>query len=223
MRLRLMAYNVHGFRAGWRRVAEALEAGSPDVVLLNEAGFAGLRLWRLARRLGMERASGFRLFGRGIPNAVMARAPWRIVARGRLAFPRHRRRVRRGAVVATLGRAGRRLTAVAVHLGLGEGERADHARILTDELAALDHPVVIGGDLNEGPSGPAARWIGERYWDVFAAAGEGEGPTFPARDPRARIDYLFASDGLKVERAWVAASGDASDHLLVAADVRLGE
>ena len=47
--VRVAAYNVHGFRAGPRTVAEALGEESPDVALLNEVGILGLRLQRCAR------------------------------------------------------------------------------------------------------------------------------------------------------------------------------
>jgi endonuclease/exonuclease/phosphatase family metal-dependent hydrolase len=123
--------------------------------------------------------------------------------------------------MATIGRAGRRLTAVSVHLGLSTPERRRHAEVLTDLLGARHQPVIVGGDLNEGPDGPAASWIGERYWDSSASLGESEGLTFPSSDPRARIDYVFVSSSLEVDRVWVAGEPGASDHLAVLADVRL--
>jgi endonuclease/exonuclease/phosphatase family metal-dependent hydrolase len=213
-----MAWNVHGFRAGWRRVAEVAEAEAPDVLLLNEAGYVGWRVRRLARRLGMELVAGARLRGHRVPNAVLARSPWRIVSTRRTRLPRTTRTIPRGMVVAEVGRAGRRLTVVAVHLGLVDAERGEHVRVLTDSLAASPHPVVIGGDLNEGPEGPAARWLAERYWDAFATAGEGDGFTFPASDPRARIDFVFVSEGVVVRSAGLSpASSRASDHLAVVA------
>ena len=42
---------------------------------------------------------------------------------------------------------------------LSDPERRRHARELTDGLAAAGAPVVLGVDLNEGPDGPAARWV----------------------------------------------------------------
>lgn len=223
LRLRLMAWNIHGFRPGVGRIADVVRAVEPDVLIVNEAGYVGFRLWRLARRLGMARASGQRGFGR-VPNAVLLRPPWRVVETRMVRLPRHRRTVRRGMVMAEAGRGGRRLMIVAVHLGLSPDERREHARIITDLLAGLRHPVVVGGDLNEGPEGPAASWIGARYWDVSSAAGEGQGLTFPSVEPRARIDYLFVSSGVRVEQAWVADEArDASDHLPVVADALLPE
>lgn len=223
MRIRVLAWNVHGFRAGPAPMAEAVAGEHPDVVFLNEVGYLGLRLRRFARDLEMDRATGLGVW-RPVPDAVLVRPPWRIVAHRLLRLPREGRTIRRGGVIATVGRAGMRLTAVAVHLGLSAPERRRHAEVLTDALAAEPHPIVLGGDLNEGPEDRAAGWLADRYWDAFAVAGEGEGLTFPAPAPRARIDYLFASQGATVERAWVAPEpAGLSDHLPVFADLRLGE
>jgi endonuclease/exonuclease/phosphatase family metal-dependent hydrolase len=105
-----------------------------------------------------------------------------------------------------------------VHLGLSGEERTEHARELTDLLAGRE-PVVLGGDLNEGPEEPAARWMAARFWDAARDAGR----TFPAWEPRARIDYLFVSEGVRVERAWVGGDRFArlSDHLPVLADLEV--
>jgi endonuclease/exonuclease/phosphatase family metal-dependent hydrolase len=221
-RLRAAAYNVHGFRAGTRRVAAALQEEGPDLLFLNETGYLGWALARFARRMGMSVASG--LHGlRRIPNAVLVRPPWRIVDVDVLRFPRPHRTVRRGAVVATLGRPGARLSAASVYLGLSAEERRRDARILTDALAGRE-PVLLGGDLNEERDGDAAAWIAERYWDAFERAGDGDGFTFPASAPRARIDFLFASDGIRIERVWVGgAARTASDHLPIVADLEIEE
>lgn len=217
--VRLMAWNVHGFRGGARRLAEAVAEERPDIVFLNEVDYLSLRLRRFARRLEMRWASGLSLW-RPVPNAVLTRPPWRVVSDRLLRFPREGRTVRRGAMVARVGRAGMRLTAAAVHLGLSEPERHRHVEALTDTLAGEPAPVLVGGDLNEVPAGPAAAWLAERYWDAFATVGQSPGFTFPAADPRARIDYLFVSEGVTVERAWVGDQGG-SDHLPLFADLVL--
>lgn len=223
MRLRVVVYNVHGFRAGVRRVAETISDEWPDVVLLNEVRFRW-RLRRFANLLGMERALGLRLF-RPVTNAVLVRPPWRIVGNRLRRFTWNRRK-QRGVVIARAGHAGFRMTLASVHLGVSDHERVRHAKELTDALAGITTPVLLGGDLNETPEGPAAAWVAERYWDAFGHGGEGPGETFPAADPRARIDYLFVSAGVRVERAWVGAGPkvlEASDHLPVYAEVDIEE
>jgi endonuclease/exonuclease/phosphatase family metal-dependent hydrolase len=201
MRLRVMVWNVHGFRAGVAAIGDAVAAVDPDVLILNETRYLGFRLRRFSRRVGRTVAAGTGMW-RPIPNAILVRSPWRIVRHEKVILPRSRRTIRRGVVMATIGRAGNRLQVTAVHLGLSGAERLEHARLLTDALAGA-RPVVLGGDLNEGPEGPAASWIGERYFDVCV---DGCGSTFPTVAPRARIDYLFVSDGVRVERAEVGGS-----------------
>lgn len=220
--LRVAAYNVHGFRGGTAAIAEALGEQPPDVLLLNEVGILGFRLRRFRRRMGMDRASGLGRI-RPVRNAVLVRRPWRVVGKHVERFPRQGG-VQRGVVFALARRAGLRVTLASVHLGLSGREREDHARHLTDLLAGVPHPLVLGGDLNEGPDGAAASWIGERYWDAFGRTAEGKGHTFPAGRPRARIDYVFVSDGITVERAWVGSGGTAaSDHLPVFANLSVGD
>jgi endonuclease/exonuclease/phosphatase family metal-dependent hydrolase len=219
--LRVVAYNVHGFRGGIRALAEVLGQEPPDVLLLNEVGFFGFRLWRFRRRMGMDRASGLGRV-RPVRNAVLVRRPWHLAGKHVERFTRHGG-VQRGVVFALARRAGQRVTLASVHLGLSAREREAHAHQLTDLLAGVPHPLVLGGDLNEGPEGVAASWIGERYWDAFGRSAEGEGHTFPAGAPRARIDYVFVSDGVTVERVWVGkAAASASDHLPLFAQLAVG-
>jgi endonuclease/exonuclease/phosphatase family metal-dependent hydrolase len=218
MRLRVVVWNVHGFRAGTRPIEDAIRTFDADLLILNETRYLGFRLRRLAGRLGMARADGTGFF-RPIPNAVLVRPPWRIVEAEKVVFPRTRRTIRRGTVLATVGRAGRRLLVAAVHLGLSGPERAEHARVLTD-LVVGRGAVILGGDLNEGPDGPAASWIAERYWDACAP---GCGATFPSAAPRARIDYLFVSEGVAAKGVTIGTPEWAplSDHLPVLAEVEV--
>lgn len=222
MELRVVVWNVQGLRAGAAAAAEGLERHRPDVVLLNEVGWNGWRLRRLARALEANTASGLRFLGRGVTNAVLVRAPWRLLGSRTIRLSR-RGGPRRGLVAALLGRSGHRLTAASVHLGLSDPERLAHARDLTDRiLPELRAPVLLGGDLNEPPEGRAASWLTDRMWDAFARAGEGPGETFPSADPRARIDYLLLPEEVGVVRAFVDTdAGEASDHLSLVADLEL--
>jgi endonuclease/exonuclease/phosphatase family metal-dependent hydrolase len=217
MRVRVMVWNVHGFRAGTRTMADAVRAEEPDILLLNETGYLGFRLGRFARRAGMEGASGATLRWR-IPNAVLARQPWRPV-RGEVAvLPRRRRALRRGIVMGLVRHGGVRLWTAAVHLGLSAQQRAEHALVILDLLDGR-HPVILGGDLNEDPFGRAAARLADELQD----AGAGGEPTFPASEPRARIDYIFVAPGIRVERVWHGNERlwPLSDHLPVLAELDL--
>jgi endonuclease/exonuclease/phosphatase family metal-dependent hydrolase len=93
--------------------------------------------------------------------------------------------------------------------------------------------LLIAGDLNEGPTGDALLAAkGAGYQDTWALLHpDDEGPTYPASDPRSRIDYLLLSPpdespgesvrALQVQRFLQDASGGRypSDHLGVWAEL----
>ncbi len=220
----MLVWNVHGFRSGLGAVADVIATEEPEVVLLQESR-SRRRARRLAKRLGMRWVSSHRMFNR-VRNAVLYSPDWRLVSVKIQDFPRLGRTIRRGFIAAELRRLGAPLTAVSSHLGLAPRERVHHARLLTDYLAGVKAPLVVGVDVNEGPDGTAARWVSERLFDAFATAGDGDGLTFPAKAPTARIDYLFARDVTRIMGSWVSSAPKvrtASDHLPVVADLELPE
>jgi endonuclease/exonuclease/phosphatase family metal-dependent hydrolase len=224
VRLRVLVYNVRGFRQGADRVAGAVAEHHPDLALVQECG-SRRRLRRFARGMAMEAVSP-RLFpfARQIRNAALVRPPWRVVTHRLHRFDDSARFYPRGALIAVIGRAGYRISALSVHLGLTPGERIRHARELTDLAVAIDEPVLIGGDLNEDAGGKAASWLADRFWDAWIRDGAGGGETFPSADPTARIDYLFASEQFAITRAVVPDTPEAraaSDHLPLIADLDL--
>lgn len=227
MRLRVVVHNVHGFRAGPERVAEVLGHYEPDVVLLNETG-SRRALRRFAKRLDLQVARDpWSPFRRRIKNAVLVRAPWRLLEHRLHRFADVRRALSpRGALVARIGRTGRRVWIVATHLGLHPAERLHASQELVDLAFGLSGPVLVGGDCNELPDGRAVSFLGERFWDAWLLGGDVAGETFPADDPTARIDYLFVSEQVRVERVLVPASELAravSDHLPVVAELALAD
>jgi endonuclease/exonuclease/phosphatase family metal-dependent hydrolase len=223
VRLRVLVYNVKAFRRGVRAVAGLVAEHGPDVALLQECG-PRRRLKRFARALGMEPLSEHFLFRRSIHDAVLVRPPWRVLSHRLHRFPKDVRFYPRGAMLVRIGRTGHRLWVASVHLGLRPGVRKRNADELASVVLGLDAQAIVGGDLNEGPEGAAAAWLAARMWDAFARAGEGPGETYPADDPRARIDYLFAGEGIEVERAWVLGGPRAvaaSDHLPLLVDLQV--
>ena len=223
MRLRILVYNVKAFRLGVRNAATLVAQHGPDVALIQECG-PRYRLRRFARALGMEPVSEHFLFRRSIHNAVLVREPWRVISHRLHKFPKDERFYPRGALIVRVGRSGFRMTAISLHLGLKPRVRRRNADELMSVVIGLEGPVLAGGDLNEGPTGSAVAWLSERMWDAHAHAGTGPGETFRSDDPRARIDYLFVNDRVRVERVVVLRGPEAaasSDHLPILADVEL--
>jgi endonuclease/exonuclease/phosphatase family metal-dependent hydrolase len=226
MDLRVLVHNVKGFKAGPEEAAAAVAEHVPDIAMITEAG-TRRRLQRYYRALDMEPAAPSLLpLARTVRNAVLVRPPWRVVRFHVHRFHASKRLYPRGALVAVVGRAGYRVHALSVHMGLAGEERRRHAEELTNLTAGIQGPVLIGGDFNESSTSPAVRWIAERYWDAWEHGGDRDatGSTFPSGDPRSRIDYLFVSEQVRVDGAWVLSDDVArgsSDHLPVVADLTL--
>ncbi|HEX5741781.1 MAG TPA: endonuclease/exonuclease/phosphatase family protein [Pilimelia sp.] len=221
--LTVVSYNVHSQRDDLRALGETVRALAPDVLFVQEAP-RRLR-WRarcaaLARRCGMFVAVG------GLPalgNLVLVDLRVRVRGTRCVRFPLTPGRHLRGAAVAECVVRGRPFVAAGTHLSLAAAERADQARRLLAALADADHPVILGGDLNEEPGGAAHALLTARYADLAARAGDPR-PTFPAARPDRRIDVLLADAAVGLTRYDVVdtpASRRASDHLPVRATVTL--
>lgn len=222
MRARVVVYNLKAFRLGLDRVIDVVRDLSPDLLLVQESG-PRRSLASLGAALEMQVASDpLSPLRRRVKNAVLARPPWRIISSRLERLRGSERFYPRGALVAQAGRAGRRLWVASAHLGLVPAERVRHAGELAEMLESLGGRVVLGADLNELPDGRAVAELSNRLVDAWAAAGDGDGQTFPSLDPSARIDYLFVSRDVVLEHVRVArAAGAASDHLPVVADLSL--
>jgi endonuclease/exonuclease/phosphatase family metal-dependent hydrolase len=158
-----------------------------------------------------------------VKNAILVRAPWRARRHRLVRFGGSARWYPRGVLLAMLERPGAEVWAGAVHLGLRPSERRRHAAELIEHLVGLE-PLFVGGDLNEQPDRGAAKLLGERLGDAWLLGGETDGSTFPADEPRARIDYLFVSEDVRVERVIVPPLPEvrrASDHRPVVAELGL--
>jgi endonuclease/exonuclease/phosphatase family metal-dependent hydrolase len=223
VRLRIVVYNVRGFRDGFDRLVRLVAHFEPDVLLLNETG-ARWRLRRFARALGMQLgADPWVWFRRRVKDAVLVRAPWWITAHRQQRFDGTPTMYPRGALVAELENGEARLAAVSTHLGLHPLERLHDAHEI-GRLVPHASPAVIGGDLNEKPDGRAVALLSERFRDAWLLGGNADGDTFPANEPTARIDYLFVTQEIAVEHV-VVPTGEharrASDHRPLVAEVTL--
>jgi endonuclease/exonuclease/phosphatase family metal-dependent hydrolase len=221
--VRVLVYNVRGFRDGLDGVATVVRRFAPDLVLLNESG-ARWRLRRLARAVEMASVGDpWSPVRRRVKNAILVRPPWHARDHHLVRFGGSALLYPRGALVALLARPGAEVWAASVHLGLKPSERRRHAHELVAYLGDRE-PLLVGGDLNERPDRGAAKILGERLGDAWLLGGDADGETFPAGEPTARIDYLFVSEGIRVERVIVPPLPEvrrASDHRPVVAELAL--
>jgi endonuclease/exonuclease/phosphatase family metal-dependent hydrolase len=209
--LRVLSYNVLSLRRGTERVAAVIRACEPDVVCVQEAPRflrSAARCRDLARQAGLDLVTG----GRPAAATLLLAKPGLAVTHRRdVKLPWHPPRHRRGLAVATFGG----VTVASTHLSLDAAERVDQARRVVALLAAYGTPVVLAGDTNDDPDGPAWAVLAAAWQDAYAAAPDGDGLTSTAEQPRRRIDGIFVDRRLRVLRCGVPdVPGiiDASDH-----------
>ncbi len=222
-----MTYNVHGLRDDLTALTTVVDELRPDVLVVQEA--PKLLRWRsrcarLARAAGLLYVAGGRTAG---GNLLLAHPRTVVHGHAEERIPQRLRDPIRGVVSATLAIGGTRFGVVGVHLSLSAAGRArDVDQVLATVRSYGDLPVLVAGDLNEHPGGPSWRALtGAGLQDVAGA----QAPTFPAGEPRARIDAVFAS-AATVRGRFVDLPDDAerrallaraSDHLPVVVDADL--
>jgi len=239
-RLRLATYNIHwGMGADGvhdlERTAAVLKAIDADIVILNEVDVNWRRSGNADQAAYLAAAAGYPhvYFGPALRtwasgglgvslygNALLSRYPLQNARTVRL--PAGPGREPRAAVAAEVDLYGATLTVLGTHLGLNRADRLAQTARLVELAGARSGPVVLMGDFNAQPWAPEIRQLlAAGLVDAYDLAGDpGPGPTFPAANPSARIDYVFVSpdlaDRVKAAGPWPA---DASDHLPVVVDL----
>lgn len=225
--MRILTYNIRGGlgmdgRRDTERVAKTVAAQTPDIVCFQEVHqrlpWSGLvdQPGRLGRALGMGFTfqANLRVGIGGYGVGVATKWPVREVHRHFLPSVGERR----GALEVRVQTPTGPLTVFCTHWGLSREERVRQAARMIPWIAAAPRPLVVCGDLNERPGADYIERLlsetGLRDADDLA-----DRPTFPADAAGARIDFVFYSDGFRLERLEVGDS-QASDHLPLWADFR---
>lgn len=223
--IRVATWNVHyGFDEAWRfdpgAMAETLRRADVDLVALHEVPVGAptaygvdLPLW-LGRRAGLHHHFSATINGL-LGDAFLTRLPGaRVESLPLPAGGGDRKQLLR--LTAAIG--GDAVTFNALHLGVEERARSSQIR---EALAAVGPgPAVILGDLNAEPGSPVTTALaGAGFHDVFRDAGVAAPPTFPARQPTRRIDWIWIR-GLRADSATVL-SDTPSDHRGVVATLHI--
>ena len=220
--LRVLSYNVHGLRDDRAALTGLVRDLAPDVVVVQEA--PRRFRWRskcaaLANDFGLVVATG------GLPslgNLILVSLRVRVHEQWNLRYPLTPGRHLRGAAFVRCSVRGAQFTVSGSHLATDARERPDQAARWKEALSAVEGSLIAAGDLNEGPGGGAWRTVADDLTDTAGAASPAL--TFPATLPRLRIDGLFVSPEIEVERYEVVETEQArraSDHLPVLADLAL--
>lgn len=238
--LRVSTFNIHhgvGLDGllDLERIAVTVESTGADVVGLQEvdrhfgerSAFVDQATW-LAERLGM-----YVVFGANIDNDPLTPgAPrrqygtailsgHRITETANTLLPRPEGGEQRGLLEARVRVRGLPVRVFNTHLQHNsQTERLAQVAAVRDVLARTDESVVLLGDLNATPDSPEIDSLTDDLVDAWVTAGVGDGYTYDADTPHARIDYVMSS-GDVVARTAAVVPTDAADHLPVVVDLGL--
>jgi endonuclease/exonuclease/phosphatase family metal-dependent hydrolase len=191
-----MTYNIFmGGRRG-RALDEVIREAAPQVLLVNESPKQWFvwkrRCLRLCESWGLRFVTGGRPAGSNmiaVAAGVVVKKAGSEVLRQPLFQPR------RGIAWAQVRIDGRLVGVVSCHLSLDRDRRPREVRRVLAITKSLRGPVVVAGDLNEGPDGPSWRTLRDAG---FVDHGSRDWLTFPADVPEKRIDALLVRGVAKV-------------------------
>ena len=238
--LRVATFNIHHGVGldnvlDLERIAATVESTGVEVVGLQEvdvhfgarSDFVDQANW-LADRLGMYVVFGANLnldpLSAGAPRGQYGTAilsEHRIRESTNTLLPRPEGGEQRGLLEAHIRVRGLPVTVYNTHLQHdSQVERLAQIATIRDIIAGVDESVVVLGDLNATPGSPEIANLTEDLVDSWVTAGVGDGFTYDAATPHARIDYVMSS-GDVVARTAAVVTADASDHLPVVVDLGL--
>ena len=226
--LRVLTYNVRSLRDDAAAVAAVIHACQPDVVAVQEAP-RKLR-WR-SKRAALARTSGLVVATADRPGGLMLMTSMaaKVHATRFATLPKTPKLHQRAVTAAEIEVRGSRWTVASVHFSLDADERGRHLDPLWAAVDGMPGPLVLAGDINEEPDKPVWQSLAARLQDSYAVAPDGPAETFRARQPRRRIDAVFADPSVEVVACHAVHSAPgvtrdllvaASDHLPVLAVLR---
>lgn len=189
--LRVLSYNVRSLRDDPKAVAAVIRASRPDIVCVQEA--PRFLRWR-SKCAALARESGLVVVTGGRPaGAMLLLAALRVRIRSTkdVKLRKHFRLHQRGLAVAEIEVGGATFAVASMHLSLDDTERLAQADEIFAKLAEQTAPLILAGDVNETPDGPAWARIADRLPDG------GGGHTYSAKRPHKRIDGIFADPQLE--------------------------
>lgn len=217
---RIVSYNVRSLRDDKGAAVRVVRDLDPDVLCVQEA--PKYFLWR-GKCAAFARATNLLYVAGGRPTGGTALlTPIRVDVHGvdEIKLSKTPSLTQRGCVIARVAKAGVSVVVGSVHLGLDAAERARHLTEITGVLERFDDSVtILAGDFNEKPDAPTWSRLATEFEDAGA---KNPLPTFPARQPKRRIDGVFVRGPVTVTRCEVPDTADvaaASDHRPVVADL----
>jgi endonuclease/exonuclease/phosphatase family metal-dependent hydrolase len=222
------------------RIADLITEEKVDIVAMQEVDRGVERskkidiITKLADMTGMTYAFGKTLDFQGgdYGNAILTRVP--IFEERNVLFRKSPGAEQRGVLLLVLGIAGEEIIIANTHL---DSQSDDSVRLASlGELKSSlrgESPrvLILCGDFNDTPSSRVVTLLKEEYLDTWEKAGTWEGFTFPADEPKKRIDFVFTNHSRKPDSTIAAihlrpltarvVKSFASDHLPLVVEFEL--
>lgn len=235
VRVRVMSYNIHTGRGmdkqlDLERIATVINTSGADVVAVQEVDRMTSRTLRVDQLAELTRLTGmFGRFGKGrdweggeYGQVLLSR--WPILSFEVHPLPGPTDVERRIALAAEVQPDSMTspVVVMATHLHHQEEAlrvpQAQELQRLADENATSG-PVILMGDMNAVPGSETMDMLLEKWTD-----GVGEGNTYPADNPKKKIDWILVPRGgaWKVVDGHVIEEAQASDHRPVIVELELG-
>lgn len=242
-RLKAMTYNIHsciGIDGKIRpeRIISVIRSCRADVIALQEvdANRQRSRGHEQARMIADALAMSHHYYavadwnGEQYGLAIISRYPLEHVQSGHLTPVDHAKRSEaRGALWVKLATPAGAVNVINTHFGLRREERQRQTAMLLgdDWLGQIPaaEPIILCGDLNDGPKSLVCKSFGRRLVDVACRLpNQRPRATFISTMPLRRLDYIFASEHFTVNavrQPRTPTAKLASDHLPVCAELEL--
>lgn len=231
--LRVLTYNIHhgegeDGRFDLERLAEVIRSVAPDLVALQEVDRRTTRSSGVDQAAELGRLTGlYHVFGKamdfqggGYGEAILSRIPPLKTRNHPLsAAAGHEPRALLEVVIEPHG-PGTAIRFFATHLDhQTEEQRLDQMEQIAEIAGADPSPMILAGDLNARPGSPPITLLSASWIEATNQPGL---LTFPSKNPRVKIDYVFyrPAGAFKVVSVKALDEPIASDHCPVLVELR---
>jgi endonuclease/exonuclease/phosphatase family metal-dependent hydrolase len=226
--IRIMTYNIRrglGIEGVLKldAIISIIKEVDPDIVVLNEVDHLMPRSLMqkqdeiIAKKLGYNAIYGYNLnliskYG----NALFTKHTIKEWTNTTLPSRKGVFVEPRGVIEAVINIRGKELNVLATHLSLNQNDRILQTEFITERLKQGTAPKLLLGDFNARPTSVEVQEI----LLVMKDGTDIDAKTYPAKEPEAKIDYIFVSNDIEISEGRLI-KREVSDHLPVVVDIVL--
>lgn len=230
LRLKVMTYNIRfGELASMEQIGQHIKAFNPDFVALQEVDIHMYRdltphqhgvdfMTALAKETGM-----FPLYGKAVAAlkgyfgvGILSKYPY--ISVEKLMLPNPNNVEPRVLLSGTFEVGNDTVIFATTHLDVtSEQNRVLQTQYICDYFKDCKYPVLLGGDFNAKPQTDSLKKVMKKSWLEFT----NDDFTFPTKNPKAKLDYIFARPmlGWSLIRTQ-AIQSQLSDHLPIITELQ---